>query len=416
MRNLLKDIHIADKHYVFDGNNFDIFLIDNEDEYTQYKKDEDAENIVALWDKTFISKVVLNVSNKCNLRCRYCYADGGNYGRCEAVMTEETLFNIISDLKNKGIMHIGILSLFGGEPLLNPTFIVAATELFSKNFEIDNYEIVTNGTLLTTNMAHFLQSHNVRLVISCDGPEDITDRLRGKGTYRKAMNSLEMCKRMDYPNLYVSATYTKLHKEMGYSYRDICMYFENLGYEASVSTVLSSDEFLVIREPMSQSEFAEDVKNSLNHILHNDLRGTINPYVHAVCLSLFCKTRSEHFCDDLLSSRSICYDYNGEKYNCFRLWNDAQYALQNNEETSIKLEKVNCKDNVSLCKACWAKYMCKTCIVAVLQNAISFPAQNNTCSDQIAYEIVIHEIIKLVNEGYSELLAENYLNNFLIYK
>ena len=416
MRKLLKDFYVANEHYVFDGNTFDTFVVDNEDEYKQYKLEDDDETTITLWDKSFMSKVVLNVSNKCNLRCRYCYADGGNYGRCEAVMSEETLFTIISDLKSKGVVHIGILSLFGGEPLLNPTFVVAATELFSKNFEIDNYELVTNGTLLTTNMANYLQLHNVRLVISCDGPKDITDRLRGKGTYAKAMASLDMCKGMGYSNLYVSATYTKLHKEMGYSYRDICTYFDDLGYEASVSTVLTSDEMLAIKKPMSQSEFAEDVRNSLNHILHNNLRGTINPYVHAVCLSLFCKTRSVHFCDDLLSSRSICYDYNGEKFNCFRLWNDSQYALQANEETSIKLEEKNSKDNVSLCMNCWSKFMCKTCIVAVLQNAISFPVQNNKCSDQIAYEIVMSEIIKLVNDGHSETLAENYLNNFLIYK
>lgn len=416
MRKLLKNFHVADEHYVFDGNTFDIFVVDNEDEYNQYAHEEDINNSPLSWDKSFISKVVLNVSNKCNLRCRYCYADGGNYGRCEAVMSEETLFSIISDLKSKGIMHVGILSLFGGEPLLNPTFVVAATELFSKNFEVDNYELVTNGTLLTTNMANYLQTHNVRLVISCDGPEDITDRLRGKGTYTKAMASLDMCRKMGYSNLYVSATYTNLHKEMGYSYRDICMYFDSLGYEASVSTVLTSDELLAIKKPLSQSEFTEDVRHSLNHILQNNVRGTINPYVHAVCLSLFCKTRSIHFCDDLLSSRSICYDYNGDKFNCFRLWNDAQYALHAGEETSLKLEQKNCKDNVALCKDCWAKFMCKTCIVAVLQNAISFPVHNNKCSDQLAYEIVMREIIQLVNDGYSETLAENYLSNFIIYK
>lgn len=202
---------------------------------------------------------------------------------------------------------------------------------------------------------------------------------------------------------------------MGYSYHDICKYFEDLGYEASVSAVLSSDETLVVKEAMSKTELADDVKKSLSHIIHNNLRGTINPYVHAVCLSLFCKTKSVNYCDDLLSSRSICYDYNGDKYNCFRLWNDAQYALKTNEETSSNLEERNCKDNVSLCKNCWAKFICKTCIVAVLQNAISFPVQNNACSNQTAYEIAMSEIIKLVDKGYGEILAENYLKNFLIY-
>jgi len=32
----------------------------------------------------------LNVSNDCNLRCTYCYGDGGNYGSDRTLMTQDT--------------------------------------------------------------------------------------------------------------------------------------------------------------------------------------------------------------------------------------------------------------------------------------------------------------------------------------
>lgn len=62
-------------------------------------------------------RITLHISNDCNLRCKYCYASGGNYKMKRSLMTTDTAkqfydFAYIISLILKNC-------LFGGEPCLN---------------------------------------------------------------------------------------------------------------------------------------------------------------------------------------------------------------------------------------------------------------------------------------------------------
>ena len=65
-------------------------------------------------DDGILKKVVINISNSCNLSCSYCYADGGNYGMNNRVMDFDTADKIIQEIVSKGIKQINRLILFGG--------------------------------------------------------------------------------------------------------------------------------------------------------------------------------------------------------------------------------------------------------------------------------------------------------------
>lgn len=60
-----------------------------------------------------VLKVVINISNSCNLSCSYCYADGGNYGMDNRIMDLTTADNIIQEIASKGVTQINRLILFG---------------------------------------------------------------------------------------------------------------------------------------------------------------------------------------------------------------------------------------------------------------------------------------------------------------
>ena len=68
--------------------------------------------------KTFLEKLSLNISNDCNLRCKYCYANGGKYHSSRQIMTQETAHRALEMFFN----HFDIIekvALFGGEPTQN---------------------------------------------------------------------------------------------------------------------------------------------------------------------------------------------------------------------------------------------------------------------------------------------------------
>ncbi|MEM3738962.1 MAG: 4Fe-4S cluster-binding domain-containing protein, partial [Thermoplasmata archaeon] len=61
-------------------------------------------------------KITLLISTTCNMKCRYCYANG-NFGLREEIMLSEKAVNYIEKVR-KCFGEIKIVQFFGGEPLL----------------------------------------------------------------------------------------------------------------------------------------------------------------------------------------------------------------------------------------------------------------------------------------------------------
>ena len=67
-----------------------------------------------------IKAMCLNISHMCNLRCEYCFADGGSYSGEMTNMSFEVAKNAVDFLvaRSGGRRNLEI-DFFGGEPLLN---------------------------------------------------------------------------------------------------------------------------------------------------------------------------------------------------------------------------------------------------------------------------------------------------------
>jgi uncharacterized protein len=115
-----------------------------------------------------IRTITLNVAQSCNLRCTYCYAGDGDYGRQSSMSFEIAKRAIDFFAAGKPFLEIAI---FGGEPLLNFPLvqqIVAYCESYAGNCRF-SFRMTTNGTLLTGAIATFLKEKNFKLTISYDG-------------------------------------------------------------------------------------------------------------------------------------------------------------------------------------------------------------------------------------------------------
>lgn len=119
--------------------------------------------------------LMVEVTDRCNLRCRHCYL--GDAGTRD--LEWETLQGVLDDFDDIGGLR---LMVTGGEPLLYPHFDLLDRALAGRSFR---GVLISNGTLMQG--VNLGKSNFKEVQFSVDGLEEGHDYLRGKGTYRKAM-------------------------------------------------------------------------------------------------------------------------------------------------------------------------------------------------------------------------------------
>jgi len=137
------------------------------------------------------------VTERCNLRCRYCQTKKAKPSN----MSIETASRVLEFFTASKAPR-PILEIQGGEPLLNWNTIEFLAKNFSKmNTEYNEAEMimVTNLLLLDNKKLSFLIDHKVRICSSLDGPAFIHDKNRifpnGSGTYREVVEKIDMVKK-----------------------------------------------------------------------------------------------------------------------------------------------------------------------------------------------------------------------------
>lgn len=145
-----------------------------------------------------LATLVLNVTNKCNLSCTYCYEYGedklgpGRASKAPPRMSDETARQSIDFLfENAGERPQVAITFFGGETLLNVPAILAAVEHANARGKEHNkrvhFALTTNATLLEPDVVELLVAHRFGITVSIDGDRSQQDRHRvfksGKGSF-----------------------------------------------------------------------------------------------------------------------------------------------------------------------------------------------------------------------------------------
>jgi len=128
-------------------------------------------------------RIDLNVTKECNLSCRHCYAS------LESVKhTKDPSFGQIKDVIDDVYAHgCRWFRLVGGEPLLRDDIGEIAKYARKKGMFV---EISTNGLLVKKRIKELKEIDAV--CVSLDGSKETNDFLRGKGTYEKIVEGLEI--------------------------------------------------------------------------------------------------------------------------------------------------------------------------------------------------------------------------------
>ncbi|MEM2069643.1 MAG: radical SAM protein [Nitrososphaerota archaeon] len=122
---------------------------------------------------------IIYTTGRCNLKCRYC---GGSFN--PEIVPWKIKYSL-SDLEHL-IKDKDIVGFYGGEPLLNLELI----KDFMDTFTASRYVIQTNGLLLHKLDRRILENLDT-ILVSVDGVEDLTDRFRGRGVYKKVLENVK---------------------------------------------------------------------------------------------------------------------------------------------------------------------------------------------------------------------------------
>lgn len=233
-----------------------------------------------------IESVFIVLTNKCNLRCKYCgvknMADEMN-----APVDEDMSYAVIDQFINQYSRYIKkhnikspVIVFYGGEPTLCTDKIVYIVEKLSA-IQSFRFTMVTNGTLVGTELINLCLKYNISLGISIDGPKEINDENRvfssreNKSVYDEVLIGLKQLKEKNVQcNLSVTITeYMLDHKEEFFDW--IKEIFESYGVDKISYNLLrfQNSNFDSVSYNNKATEFLIESYRRTGNIIYEDRLG-----------------------------------------------------------------------------------------------------------------------------------------------
>ena len=152
------------------------------------------------FQKTKSFGIWLHITNACNLRCSYCYIDKDK-GNMALSIAEEAIVNAVTQCKKYGILKLAV-KFAGGEPLMvwkNVMHVIDFTRRICTFVGIiPSFDIVSNGTLITRDIADYLVDNHISCAVSLDGIGEINNAQRmymnGRGSFAEVERGIQTLK------------------------------------------------------------------------------------------------------------------------------------------------------------------------------------------------------------------------------
>ena len=335
-------------------------ILFSEDDYEKYAQYSVASPVKAM---------CLNIAHDCQLRCKYCFASTGDFGKGRKLMSFETGRHAIDFLlENSGDRPNLELDFFGGEPLMNFGVVKQVVEYarsrekeYNKKFR---FTITTNGLLLDDEKIDFINREMSNVVLSIDGRKEVNDYFRvlpnGQGCYDIIMPKYKklVAGRGD-KEYYVRGTFT--NKNLDFS-NDVFA-LNDAGFDQiSVEPVVGDDDVYALTEKDLPAVFAEYEKLALK-LLENEKKGKKFNFFHFM-LDLDqgpCAIKRLRGCG--CGNDYVAITPDGDIFPCHQFVGIDEYKMGNIDEGTFNQEmkadfarahvysKPDCRD-------CWAKFYC----------------------------------------------------------
>ena len=199
--------------------------------------------------QTVVKALCLHIAHDCNLACRYCFAEEGEYHGRRALMSFEVGKKALDFLVANSGSRVNLeVDFFGGEPLMNwqvvKDLVAYGRSLEGPNNKKFRFTLTTNGILLNDEILEFANKEMANIVLSIDGRKEINDMMRpfrgGQGSYDIIVPKFQkVAESRDQMNYYVRGTFT--HHNLDFA-EDV-LHLADLGFkQISVEPVVAQPE------------------------------------------------------------------------------------------------------------------------------------------------------------------------------
>ena len=228
-----------------------------EDIYEEYIQDFKSR-------ETVVKALCLHIAHDCNLACRYCFAEEGEYKGKRGLMSYEVgkqaLDFLIANSANRRNLEV---DFFGGEPLMNFKVVKELVEYGREQEKIHDkkfrFTLTTNGVLLSDDIIEFANKEMSNVVLSIDGRKEVHDYMRpshnGKGSYDLILPKFKkLAESRKQDNYYVRGTFTKNNLDFSEDVKHLAeLGFKQISIEPVVSPLedpysIQEEDLLIIFE------------------------------------------------------------------------------------------------------------------------------------------------------------------------
>lgn len=329
-------------------------------------------------DQKSLGKVAIFLSEDCNLRCIYCYANSGTTERVVSKENSKILIDFVCSFCDNLILDFH----GGGEPLLYFDTIKEIYEYAYSTGKLLRTVLITNGYIVSrqAEIIDWITSHVDILAVSCDGTPEIQNAQRphmsGCESAQSVERTITMLTERDY-GFTVRSTVTGASVEY---MLDIMEYFHSLGVENVIFSPCynfgrSTDRDLL---PNPQ-KYAENFMKAFDYAYRHDMSIRTNSF----------RMPGRAYCG-ALPAFNICLTVDNKISTCYEVINaadpasevfiigevaDGKVVLSKEQLTKLR----NIKFDATNCDNCAFRLVCRGgCPVKMYRNSVG--SSSNLCA------------------------------------
>lgn len=320
--------------------------------------------------QTVVKALCLHIAHDCNLACKYCFAEEGEYHGRRALMSFEVgkkaLDFLVANSGNRVNLEV---DFFGGEPLMNWDVVKQLVE-YGRSLEEPNnkkfrFTLTTNGVLLNDEIMEYLNKEMSNVVLSLDGRKEVNDKMRpfrtGKGSYDLIVPKFQkLADSRNQTDYYVRGTFTRDNLD----FSEDVKHFADLGFkQMSIEPVVGPEEDpYSIREQDLPQIMEEYDKLALEYIKREKEGNGFNFFHFMIDLNQGpCVYKRLSGCGS--GTEYLAVTPWGDFYPCHQFVGNEDFLMGNVDEGITRDDLVGTFSNCNVyskekCKNCFAKFYC----------------------------------------------------------